>query len=307
MGKIAFVFSGQGAQHPGMGKDFYDNYEVAKKLFDNFENIKHGIKNLCFNGSEEELSQTKNTQPALYCVDIIASALLEMHGIKADVVAGFSLGELAALAYAKSFNENEGLQIVCKRGEYMQDCGKDFDSTMVAVLKSNNELIEKVCSNFKNVYPVNYNCSDQLVVSGLKSEIPDFASEMKKNGARVLPLSVSGGFHCPFMNSAYVKFKDYLSSISIDIPSIPVYSNYTSLPYSDDVKEVLANQIINPVLWQKSVENMIDDGIDTFIEVGTGKTLKKLISKINKDVKVFNVEDMNSLEITIQGVKNIEQ
>lgn len=303
MGKIAFVFSGQGAQHSGMGFDLYNNSSVAKKAFEQFESIKPGTMELCFNGSKEELAQTKNTQPCLYCVDLVAALSLYDNGIVPDALAGFSLGELAALSFADSMSYEDGFRVVCKRGEYMQDAGEERESVMLAVLKLDNEIIESLCKKYKEVFPVNYNYPGQLVVSGSKEEMELFKLDVKGFGGKVLPLNVSGAFHSPFMASAEKRFKEYLTEIEFKTPNMPVYSNCTSVPYTENVNELLVKQLMNPVLWQKTIENMINDGIDIFIEVGVGKTLSGFISKISSDVTVYNVEDVKSLEKTVVGVK----
>lgn len=303
MGKIAFVFSGQGAQHTGMGLDLYNNSPIAREIFEQLEIIKPGTMELCFNGSKEELAKTKNTQPCLYAVDLVAALSLHESGIVPDVLAGFSLGELAALSFADSMSYEDGFRIVCKRGEYMQAAGEERESSMMAVLKLDNETIECLCKKYNEVFPVNYNYDGQLVVSGLKTEMDLFKLDVKEAGGSALPLNVSGAFHSPFMASAEKRFKECLSEFKFRTPQIPVYSNCTALPYTENVSEILASQLMNPVLWQKSVENMIKDGVNTFIEVGVGKTLSGFISKISQNVAIYNVEDMESLKRTVAEVK----
>lgn len=303
MGKIAFVFSGQGAQHTGMGLDLYNNTPIARKIFEQLEVIKPGTMELCFNGSKEELTKTKNTQPCLYLVDLVAALSLHENGIVPDALAGFSLGELAALSFSGSMSYEDGFRIVCKRGEYMQAAGDERESSMMAILKLDNETIENLCKKYNEVYPVNYNYPGQLVVSGLKSEMDLFKFDVKEAGGSALPLNVSGAFHSPFMSSAEKRFKECLREFEFSTPQIPVYSNCTALPYTKNVSELLSNQLMNPVLWQKSVENMINDGIDTFIEVGVGKTLSGFISKISQNVAIYNVEDIESLKRTVAEVK----
>ena len=286
-----------------MGLDLYNNSPIAKKLFEQLELIKPGTMSLCFNGTKEELTQTKNTQPCLYCVDLAAALSLYENGVMPDVLAGFSLGELAALSFAGSMSYEDGFKIVCKRGEYMQDAGDECESSMMAVVKLDNETVENLCKKYNEVYPVNYNYPGQLVVSGLKAEMELFKLDVKEAGGKALPLSVSGAFHSPFMLSAEKRFKEYLKEFEFNLPKISVYSNCTAVPYTQDVAALLTSQLMNPVLWQKSVENMMNNGVDTFIEVGVGKTLSGFISKISQDVSVYNVEDMESLRRTVEEVK----
>ena len=303
MGKIAFVFPGQGAQHPGMGLDLYNNSPTARKIFEQLETIKPGTMESCFNGSKEELAQTKHTQPCIYVVDLVAAVTLHEKGIEPAALAGFSLGELAALSFADSMSYVDGFKIVCKRGEYMQAAGDERESSMMAILKLDNETIEGLCKKYNEVFPVNYNYPGQLVVSGLKSEMDLFKLDVKEVGGAALPLHVSGAFHTPLMLSAERKFKEHLKGYELNMPKIPVYSNCTAKPYTENVSELLISQLMKPVLWQKSIENMINDGIDTFIEVGVGKTLSGFISKISEDVKIYNVSDMESLKSTVAEVK----
>ncbi len=305
MGKIAFLFSGQGAQHPGMGKELYENFSAAKELFDSVEPLKEGNKALCFDGSKEELAQTVHTQPCLYTVDLAAALSLVEAGVKPDVVAGFSLGELAALSFAGAMDSTQGFDIVCKRGQFMQSAGEERDSVMMAVLKLSDETVETLCGKYNEVYPVNYNYPGQLVISGAKDEMELLKDDVKAAGGRAVPLPVSGGFHSPFMASAEEKFKSHLATVSFKVPTIPVYANYTAGLYGDNAENIptmLEKQLMNPVRWQTTIENMIADGVDTFIETGVGKTLSGFVAKISKDVKVYNVEDAESLKATVEAV-----
>lgn len=299
MGKIAFVFSGQGAQYSGMGKSLYETSNAVKKLYDECEEYRTGTKEQSFSGSDEELKITSNTQPCLYLVDLSAALALNEKGIYADGTAGFSLGEIAALAYSGAYSYTDGFRLVTKRGELMSSAALDADTSMMAVLKLDSKTVSDLASEFDGLYAVNYNCPGQVVVSGLKSRMPQFCEKAAQAGGRCVPLAVSAAFHSPFMNKAADGFSEELKKYDIKAPEIPVYSNLTAQPYEESVADVLGNQMKSPVRWQETMENMIKDGYTDFIEVGAGKTLSGLIKKISKEVRVFSVEDKDSLEKTL--------
>lgn len=304
MGKVAFVFSGQGAQYSGMGKSLCEASAAAKAVFETAEQIRPGTMQQCFEGALEEISITKNTQPCLFCVDLAAAEALREAGIEPDMVAGFSLGEVAAVTFAGIFTQAEGFSLVAKRGEAMQAAAEKVDSAMAAVLKLANEKVEELCRMHPGVFPVNYNCPGQLVVAGLKSSLGDFLSDVAANGGRAVPLNVSGGFHSPFMESASIRLAQVLSGMDVKAPQMPVYANYTAEPYGEnDAKLLLEKQVSNPVRWQQTVERMIEAGVDTFVEVGAGKTLCGLIKKTNRAVKVYNVEDADTLAATLAALR----
>lgn len=293
MGKIAFVFSGQGDQYPGMGKEIYEQYEAAASIFQMCDQIRPGTVSQCFEGTEEELKETKNTQPCLFAMELAAATVLMGKGIQPDVVAGFSLGEVVAATVAGVFEHETGFRLVCKRGDLMQAEAEKFDTSMAAVVKLAASQVEELCKGYSDVYPVNFNCPGQVAVSGLSSQMSDFSADVKNAGGRALPLKVKGAFHSPFMSEASQKFAEELKKVTTNKWNVPLYSNMTAQPYTDDVTELLSKQICSPVRWENIIRNMIDDGVDIFIEIGPGKTLTNMIKKIDTNVKTYSVSELS--------------
>ena len=297
MARLAFVFSGQGAQYAGMGKSLYTGSIAAKALLDTFEKMRPGTLEQCFSGSEETLKDTCNTQPCVFAVSMAAAAALTERGVRADALAGFSLGEVTALTFGGAFSAEDGFSLVIRRAEYMAEAAKQNPSSMLAVLKLSAQQIETLAKNYVNLFPVNYNCPGQTVVAGDAETLRAFQTAVKAAGGRAIPLKVSGGFHSPYMQSASVGFEEALRAYMPAPLQYPVYANLTGKPYGENIAETLVLQMTNPVRWQETVENMINDGITTFIELGPGKTLKGFIEKCSNQVRAFHVEDM-------EGVKN---
>lgn len=300
--KTAFLFSGQGAQRPGMGKSFYDADPTARALFDAAEGIRPGVTALCFAGDEADLRRTDNTQPCLYLTDLAAATAMKDLGVEPAAAAGFSLGELPALAFAGAYTAEQGFALTCRRGALMHAASGERDATMVAVIKLPNEVVESVCAKFKEVYPVNYNSPGQLVVAGAVEEMEAFGAAVREAGGRVLPLKVGGAFHSPFMASAARGFAEALAEAEMTLPSLPVYANYTAAPYANDPRELLGKQIVNPVRWEETIRAMAADGIEAFVEVGIGETLAKLVSRILPDAKVWAVSDMESAKAAAEAI-----
>lgn len=291
MGKIAFVFSGQGDQHPGMGREFAEKYPAAAEVFAMCDRLRPGTSSQCFEGTEEELKETKNTQPCLFAFELAAAMVLHKKGIVPDFAAGFSLGEVAAAAYSGIFDHETGFRLVCRRGELMQREAEKFDTMMAAVVKLTAEQVEEICQQFTDVYPVNYNAPGQIAVSGLSAQMVDFREEVKKAGGMAIPLKVKGAFHSPFMEEAAKAFADELANASCKQGNITLYSNLTSEPYTEDVVHLLSKQICSPVQWEKIIRNMAAQGADTFIEIGPGKTLANLIKRISPEATVYTVTE----------------
>lgn len=304
MGKVAFVFPGQGAQYPGMGKELAEISSAAAGVFRMADAVRPGTSEQCFFGSEELLCQTKVTQPCMFAVEQAAAAALTEAGIHGHFAAGFSLGELSALSYTGVVDVSTTFGLVCRRGELMEAAAQKTSAAMAAVVRLENEKVEALCAQFEKMYPVNYNCPGQVSVAGSREEMADFSAAVKAAGGRAIPLKVSGGFHSPFMAEAAEEFGKLLEAVEFSQPSIPLYSNCTGLPYEQNVKELLAKQISSPVRWEAIIRHMIANGADTFIEVGPGSTLCGLISKIDKNVRTFGVSDRESLEKCIAEVKS---
>lgn len=303
MGKIAFVFAGQGAQYPGMGEKLCAVSKAAAAVMKVADAVRPGTYQQCLTGTPAELQQTSNTQPCMFAVEMAAAAALTEAGIHADMAAGFSLGEIAALTYVQAVDLESGFKLVCRRGELMQRAAEHQSTAMAAVLKIDASEVERICQDFDQVYPVNYNCPGQTTVAGPDAALEPLGAAIKAAGGRLMRLKVGGGFHSPFMADAANAFAEELGKIELQEPQIPLYSDLTGEPYCGDMRALLSKQICSPVRWEKIVRNMIADGADTFIELGPGKVLSGLISRIDPSVRVFSVEDDAGLNAVIAEVK----
>lgn len=284
----AYIFPGQGAQFPGMGKDLYERSEKAKVLFESANQILgFRITDIMFEGSADDLKQTSVTQPAIFLHSVIAALISD--GFKPDMVAGHSLGEFSALVANKVLSFEDGLRLVAKRASAMQKACESSPSTMAAILGLEDEKVVAICDTIDEVVvPANYNCPGQLVISGSIEGIDLACEKMKEAGAkRAMPLQVGGAFHSPLMESAGKELEEAIMSTEFNEPICPIYQNYTSRPHTDieEIKKNLNHQLTAPVKWTQSVKNMISDGAVGFIECGPGKVLQGLVRKIDRDVE----------------------
>lgn len=310
MKNIAFIFPGQGSQYPGMGKEIADKYPEAMDIYQRAdERLGYSLSELCFQGPEEKLKLTYYTQPALLTTSVAILEAFKRHGIKAEFAAGHSLGEYSALVYAEAINFEDAVWLVEKRGQYMSEAVPPGEGTMAAVLGLPEENIDALCieaSKVGLVEPANYNCPGQLVVSGKTEGIKEVIRIAKSFGARrVIELAVSGPFHSSLLESASHKLLKSMEEITFYDPKVRVVANVSAeeVTNKNEIKEALVTQVNNAVKWEQSVKYMISHGIDTFIEIGSGKVLSGLVKKISSDVKTYNIEDLESMEKTISELR----
>jgi len=306
MGKIAFIYPGQGAQYVGMGKDIAERFPSAQKIFKTASMaLRQDVEQLVFAGDGEELALTENTQPALLTTCIASTQPLLEKGIKPDISAGLSIGEYAAHIIADTFSFEDAVRIVRLRGKYMQEEVPPGEGGMAAILGLDSEFVEDICQRVTDscatflVEPVNYNCPGQLVIAGDSEAVAQACELCKENGAKkVVPLAVSAPFHSSLLRGAGDKLEKALSGITYHDMSIPVVSNVNAKAINDSgqVARLLIEQVYSPVRWEQCVKTMIRFGVDIFVEIGPGKTLAGFIRKIAKDVTTLSVSDVESLE-----------
>ena len=307
MSKIAFIFPGQGAQACGMGQDFYEQTETGKRIFDKAtELMGFSMPQLCFE-ENDRLDITEYTQAAMVTASIAMMRVLEENGIKPDVAAGLSLGEYCALAAAGVMSDKDAIRTVRQRGILMQEAVPVGEGAMAAILALDAAAIEEVTGAMEGVWIANYNCPGQIVISGEKAAVEDACEKLKAAGAkRAVMLNVSGPFHSGMLADAGERLGEVLSQVELHEPQIPYVANVTAqyVKSAAEVKELLTRQVSSSVRWQQSVEAMIADGVDTFIEIGPGKTLAGFMRKISRDVKTLNVEKLEDIGKVAEALKS---
>ena len=302
--RIGFLFSGQGAQYPGMMRDLFQAEDAARDVFTTADvTLGRSITDLCFDGSQENLNMTHNTQPCVLAADLAAGMVLKKHGVEPEAVAGFSLGEYAALAYAETFSIHDSFSMIQFRADAMQEAVAPGEGAMAAVIGVPSEKVENLCLRSKSGYVVsaNYNSPVQTVISGTAAGVDEVIALAEAEGITCMKLAVSAPFHCELMKPAAMRLEKLFREYTFSDPMIPVYMNYNGEAVRDGapVADLLVKQAMNPVQWVKTLENMREAGIDTFVECGPGRTLSGLVKKTLKGVTICRVENQKTLEKTL--------
>ncbi len=300
----AFIFPGQGAQVVGMGKDFYETYEVSREVFDQASELLNlDMKHICFE-ENEEINITEYTQAALLTTSIAMLRVLEQKGIKPDVCAGLSLGEYCAMVASEVMSFEDAVKTVRERGILMQEAVPLGVGAMCAVIGLDNDVIQEVCDGIEGVSVANFNCPGQTVISGKKEAVEEAADKLKESGAkRCMMLNVSGPFHSSMLKEAGEKLYDVLQDVELNEKfTIPYVTNVTAEYVTDtkNIKELLRDQVSSSVRWQQCVERMLENGVDTFVEIGPGKTLAGFMKRIKKDVTMINIQSVGDIDQAVE-------
>ena len=311
MGKVAFLFAGQGAQHPGMCADLIESEPAARAVFEAADAVRPGTTDQCLFGTKEELAQTINTQPCVFAADLAAARALEARGVRPDVVAGFSLGEVAALTYAGAYTDERGFELVCHRAELMADAAEKNPGAIRAVVKLDAATVERLAAEAGDAWPVNYNSPLQTVVAGTEEACERLDALVKEARGRAMKVAVSGAFHSPFMAEAERGLAAYLADGHAPAePAVPVLANRTAEAYPADEDArvaLLASQVANPVQWVRTLEAMAAMGVDTFVEVGPGKTLTGLVTRTLENVTALPCETVEQLEAVLAALADAKE
>lgn len=307
--KIGFIFPGQGAQSVGMGKDLYEAYEEVKQVYKKASEISGvDIAKITFEGPETELFQTKHTQLAILTMSIAILEILKQKQIVPEYTAGLSLGEYSALYCAGAFDFETVIKVVKKRGELMQELVPNGDWAMAAIMGLEDEKVEEICQTITDgfVVPANFNCPGQVAISGERNAVILAMEKMKEAGARkCVELKTAGPFHTEKLQDASNALREVLQAVEIKSPKISVVKNIDAKPYSenDNQQEILAKHVVNPVRFSDTIKYMIANGVDTFVEIGPGKVLTGFVKKVSKDVKLININNVETLETAIQELQ----
>lgn len=305
---VAFVFPGQGSQFVGMGLDFFEKNDSIKALYrEASEVLGYDIAELCFSGPKEELNKTMRTQPAILLTSIACYTMLAQNGLKPVIVAGHSLGEYSALVAAGVLTLMDALSLTEKRGVFMQEAVPQGEGLMAVIIGLDRETVERICLEVSSGYvsPANYNCPMQIVIAGEKKAVEEAIKLAKDNGARrAAPLQVSVPSHCTLMVGASERLGAYFENVTFSKPSIPIVNNANAMILSNvaDIKSSLVRHLNSPLMWEDSIKVIVDTRIDTFLEVGPGTVLSGLIKRINPNVRIVNVQDMESLESAMKAL-----
>ncbi|MGN0354665.1 MAG: ACP S-malonyltransferase [Muricoprocola sp.] len=306
MSKIAFIFPGQGAQLPGMGKDFYEESQIAREIFDQGSEILGiDLKKICFE-ENELLNRTDYTQIAMTTACIAMAKEVMNLGINPDITAGLSLGEYPAIVCAGGMSFEDALQTVYVRGKLMHEATLDGSGVMTAILGLTGEQVKEVTDQIEGIYVANYNCPGQIVITGCRDAMDKACEELKKAGARrTMPLNVSGPFHSPYMNPAAMKLEEQLHKVTWKDLVIPYVANATAEIITDisNTPDLLKTQVCASVMWEQSIRNMIDWGVDVFVEIGPGKTLSRFMSRIDKKAQIYAIGSVEEMKETVSKLK----